>query len=258
MSLYIEQIRQLVALQHVDDAIHGVQDEREAAPREIEALEKRFQAQDSQRNWILEKIQHLNEQQKRLLNDIEDSSSRLASSRDKMMMVENEREFEAMEREVDNISRSNQSREEERIALQAELSLQQEALATLEETWKELKDELELQQANLAQRLAAADAKLAELSEARANAGRDIPLPVLDRYEFIRRRLRHPVIVSVAEGICSGCHIAIPPQVFIDLQRGDRILSCPNCQRLMYWANDFEDLQASGSAAQAEAEESAE
>ena len=77
------------------------------------------------------------------------------------------------------------------------------------------------------------------------------------RLEFIEEILEGEDVVG-EEGICSGCHIAIPPQVFIDLQRGDKIMSCPNCQRLMYWANDFEDLQASGSAAQAEAEESAE
>ena len=71
MSLYLEQIRQLVALQHVDDGIHAVHAELEAAPKEVEALEKRFLAQDSQRNWILEKVQHLQEQQKRLDADIE-------------------------------------------------------------------------------------------------------------------------------------------------------------------------------------------
>ena len=42
MSLYLEQIRQLVALQHVDDGIHAVQAELEAAPKEVEELEKRF------------------------------------------------------------------------------------------------------------------------------------------------------------------------------------------------------------------------
>ena len=59
------------------------------------------------------------------------------------------------------------------------------------------------------------------------------------RYEFIRRRLEHPVIVAVKEGICSGCHIAVPPQSFIELQRGQQILSCPNCQRLIFWCEHF-------------------
>gem|GEM_PF-6082418 len=36
MSLYLEQIRQLVALQRVDDAIHSVEMELEQAPKELE------------------------------------------------------------------------------------------------------------------------------------------------------------------------------------------------------------------------------
>ena len=244
MSLYLEQIRQLVALQHVDDGIHAVHAELEAAPKEVEALEKRFLAQDSQRNWILEKVQHLQEQQKRLDADIEDDESRLANSKNKLMQVENDREYQAMVREMDNMERQNISREEERMALQEERALQEENLRNVEETWNELKVELERQQENLEFRLNLSREKLEGLEAERATVSKDIPAPVLGRYEFIRNRLRHPVIVPVEEGICSGCHIAIPPQVFIDLQRGNHIMSCPNCQRLMYWGNHFHDPAA--------------
>ena len=249
MSLYLEQIRQLVALQHVDDGIHAVHAELEAAPKEVEALEKRFLAQDSQRNWILEKVQHLQEQQKRLDADIEDDESRLANSKNKLMQVENDREYQAMVREMDNMERQNISREEERMALQEERALQEENLRNVEETWNELKVELERQQENLEFRLNLSREKLEGLEAERATVSKDIPAPVLGRYEFIRNRLRHPVIVPVEEGICSGCHIAIPPQVFIDLQRGNHIMSCPNCQRLMYWGNHFQDPEAAKPAA---------
>ena len=43
MSLYLEQIRQLVALQRVDDAIHSVEMELEQAPKELEDLKNRHE-----------------------------------------------------------------------------------------------------------------------------------------------------------------------------------------------------------------------
>ena len=244
MSLYIEQIRQLVALQHVDDGIHAVQLELESSPKEVEELEKRFQSQDAQRNWILEKLQHLQEQQKRIDASIEDDETRLSNSKDKLMQVENAREYEAMLREMDTMERQNQNREEERTALQEERALQEDNLRNVEETWNELKAELEDQKQNLEKRLAASQEKLQGLEAERASVSTGIPGPVLRRYEFIRNRLRHPVIVPVEDGVCTGCHIAIPPQVFIDLQRGTHILSCPNCQRLIYWAHHFHDTAA--------------
>ena len=60
MSLYLEQIRQLVALQRVDDAIHSVEMELEQAPKELEDLKNRFAATNTQRERVLEKLAHLN------------------------------------------------------------------------------------------------------------------------------------------------------------------------------------------------------
>lgn len=245
MSLYIEQIRQLVALQHVDDGIHAVQLELENSPKEVKELERRFQAQDAQRDLILEKIQHLQEQQKRLDASIENDESRLSSSQDKLMQAENSREYNAGIRELESMERQSRDREEERAALKVERASQEENLRSMEADWSELKNELESQRQNLEQRLAASQKKLQELEEERSGVSTGIPSPVLRRYEFIRNRLRHPVIVPVEDGVCTGCHIAIPPQVFIDLQRGTQILSCPNCQRLIYWAHHFQDTAAS-------------
>lgn len=252
MSLYIDQIRQLVALQRVDDHIHAVNAEIEALPKEVESLLKRFNAQDSQRNWILDKIQHIQEQQKRLEADIAEDESRIEKSKNKLMQVENDREYQAVLREMDAMERKNHSREEERIALQDERSLQEANLRPVEKTWKELKAELDSQRESLEKRIAKCRATLEEMEAQRTVVSALISPPILSRYEFIRNRLRHPVIVSVEAGVCSGCHIAIPPQVFIDLQRGNQIMSCPNCQRLMYWAHDYQDTDAQNAQPQEE------
>lgn len=243
MSLYLEQIRQLVALQHVDDDIHVVKNELKMAPQEVEELTQRFATQEEQRNRVLDKIQHLKEQQKRLDLDIEDDSTRIKKSKSKLMQVGNNREYQAMVREMDNMERQNRSREEERAALQEERGIQEGNLKAMDEVWTALKAELDVKKTNLDERLAEAEKKLGNLEKNRASTGSEVPPPVLSRYEFIRRRLEHPVIVPVDNGICSGCHIAIPPQVFIELQRGQQILSCPNCQRLIYWDHHFQDPQ---------------
>ena len=87
----------------------------------------------------------------------------------------------------------------------------------------------------LDERLAKAGKKLESLGRKRKKACKAVPPPILGRYEFIRERMEHPVIVPVDDGVCSGCNIMIPPQSYNDLQRGQQILSCPNCQRLIYW-----------------------
>ncbi len=241
MSIYLEQIKQLVALQKVDDQIHTIKVRIENAPKAIEELKRIFGAADGQRNYILEKIEYLVDQEKRIGIDIDEEFSRLNKSKDKLMQVSNAKEFQAMSREMDNLEKRNRTREEERIALVEEHRLQEEALEEINARWNALKDELSASEANLEQDIAAANAELDELTSVRSTVGKDIPRPVLERYEFIRRRLAHPVIVPVHKGVCAGCNIAIPPQSYIELQGGHKIINCPNCQRLIYWSEHFSE-----------------
>lgn len=235
----MKQIEQLVELQKVDDKIHVIRKELSDSPKEIEDLRNRFAALEEERARITDKLEHLREQEKRLAVDIVDENSRIQKSKGKLMQVGNSKEYQAIMREMDSLEKTNRDREEEKMVLQEELNRQNQAFSDTEERHKELKIELDEKEAGLAERTENAKKELKSLDERRREAAKQIPLPVLSRYEFIRERLEYPVIVPVDNGICSGCHISIPPQSFIELQKGTQILSCPNCQRLIYWHEHF-------------------
>lgn len=239
MSHYLKQIEQLVDLQKVDDSIHAVKSELQNAPKELQALEYNFAAINANRDRILDKLSHIEEQQRRLNLEISEDGDLIKKSKNKLMQVGNTREYHAMIREMDNMEKLNRSREEGKVALIEELELQNANLSEIDVDYSALKAELEVKQEGLQERLSEAATKLETLDSERLSSVSDVPKPIFVRYEFIRDRLDHPVIVSVNARICSGCNIAIPPQTFIELQRGKQILSCPNCQRLMYWCEHF-------------------
>lgn len=253
-AVYLDQIQQLVELQKVDDEIFAVRQELEAAPRQLEDLERRFAASEARRARVLDKLSHLQEQKKRLSLEIDDDSARIKKSKNKLMQVENTREYHAMMREMDSMEKINRTREEEKLTLLEELQNQESALAECDGEHNALKAELEAARSGLDARLAQARAQLETLNSKRETVGRAIPRPVFMRYEFIRKRLEHPVIVAVREGVCSGCNIAVPPQAFIDLQRGQQIQSCPNCQRLIFWCEHFEEAAPKAAAQAAKAQ----
>lgn len=239
MSVYLKHIEQLVELQKVDDAIFLIKKKLAEAPRELAELEKRFSTLDGQRARIVEKLEHLRDQQKRIALELDDDSARMKKSRNKLMQVENTREYHAMLHEMDSMEKLSHTREEEHLALLEEVQRQEAALAEIDSTHSALKARLDTERDGIQEKLDGAQASLAEKEARRRQVADGVPAPVFRRYEFIRQRLEHPVIVPVTEGICSGCHIAIPPQIFIELQRGQQILSCPNCQRLIYWSEHF-------------------
>ena len=239
MSLYIKQIEELILLQRIDDEIVHLQQVIEDAPQKVATKEHQLQLQKDQEKELLDKIEVLKEQEKKLTKEIDEDNAKIKKSKNKLMMVENSREYHAMMREMDNLEKTNRMREEEKMALEEDLESQNSILSSIQSTAQGLEEELQEMRQNLEVQLEQAKSRLKELKNERSQATKDIPKPILSRYEFIRSRLNNPVIVGVEEGVCSGCHISIPPQTFIELQKGEQILSCPNCQRLIFWRNHF-------------------
>jgi len=61
---------------------------------------------------------------------------------------------------------------------------------------------------------------------------------VLYKYDFIRSRRPGTAIVAAEDGHCNGCFMALPPQLFIQVQRGENLETCPSCQRILFFWED--------------------
>ena len=239
MSLYLKQIEQLVELQKVDDHIHAVRKDLTNAPKEIEDMRAAFQKLEEERTRIADHLHQIREQEKRLNFDIADDEIKIKRSQTKYMQAHNAKEYNAGMREMDSLEKVNRDRRGERVVMAEELARQISAFEEVDARYTKLQEELAAKEENLPARMETARDQLKDLDERRRESSKDIPFPVLSRYEFIRERLPYPVIVPVSSGVCSGCNIAIPPQGFIELQKGKQILSCPNCQRLIFWNEHF-------------------
>ena len=244
MSLYKKQIEQLVALQQVDHEIFDIKGEIRKLPEEVTEMEKKFSAIEAERVKIVDKMEYLTSQEKRVNADIEEDARQIEDSKNKMMQVENTREYHAMIREVDNMERANRTREEEKMILMEEIQRQQDLFADVDGRYNEIKQEYDVKNESLQEKLDELNSKMDSLMGHRSASAQEVPPPVLARYEFIRERLENPVIVPVISSVCTGCNIAIPPQTFIELQKIQQILSCPNCQRLIYWKEHFDPTGA--------------
>jgi predicted nucleic acid-binding Zn-ribbon protein len=226
-------------LQKIDSQIIEIDKRLAEAPRELESLEEALAAKTERLGQLKERVDILKEQQHKLETDIEEDATRIKKSKNKLMMVENTKEYHAMMREMDSLEKTNRMREEEKVTLMEDLK-DQEVL------FENLSDEIKAQEADLLEKRTSMEIELNKMKNKRKKLEKEkqaacglIPEPIFKRYDYIRTRLESPVIVSVTNGVCNGCHISIPPQKFIELQKGEQILSCPNCHRLIYWEDHF-------------------
>lgn len=239
MSLYLKQIEQLAALQKIDDEIMQLNAFLKNAPLELERMQIRSSELQDVVKELNEKSVQIVGQRDQLDKDIEDAGLKIKKSKNKLMMVSNSKEHQAMMREIDNLEKMNRNREEEKISVMEEIARQEKSLTEVQKELADLQQEISQKKKQINQKLQSSQERLKTLQGQRSAAEEVIPKPILSRYQFIRSRLSQPVVVSVDHGICKGCNISIPPQIYNVLQKGEQILSCPNCHRIIYWAGHF-------------------
>ena len=72
---------------------------------------------------------------------------------------------------------------------------------------------------------------------------KEIQEGLLRKYDTLRERRKGLAVVNVVQGVCQGCFMNIPPQQFNQLLKGDKILDCPTCQRILYYQPEAETEQ---------------
>lgn len=67
----------------------------------------------------------------------------------------------------------------------------------------------------------------------------DIPREALQEYNKAKvRNPIDPVVAITSDSLCGGCSMKLGSQILVEVSRGDRIIRCPGCNRVLYIAND--------------------
>ena len=61
------------------------------------------------------------------------------------------------------------------------------------------------------------------------------------KYEMIFSRRGVLAVVEVRSGICQGCRMRVPPQLYNEIQRNEQVILCPSCQRMLFWRAEAEE-----------------
>ncbi|MFH2036465.1 MAG: C4-type zinc ribbon domain-containing protein, partial [Candidatus Zixiibacteriota bacterium] len=63
----------------------------------------------------------------------------------------------------------------------------------------------------------------------------DVPKRTMSVYERVRKNRGGDVVVSVKKRACGACYKALPPHRIQEIKRGDQIITCDNCGRMLIW-----------------------
>lgn len=162
-------------------------------------------------------------------------SVQVDKSREKLSRCRTEREANAAQREVEELRKLYRDRELEIEKLAGLIEQARTETSSLDSRRGEISGELGSSEGEVTTRLADLDGQRKELVGQRAQLQARIPAQLMRRYELIRNRKGLPAIAHTTNGTCSACHMQMPPQQFQLLLRDDKLDSCPNCNRIIYF-----------------------
>src|SRR5213075_1009604 len=68
---------------------------------------------------------------------------------------------------------------------------------------------------------------------------RELPKTTSALYNRISARIRDGIALAEARnGACMACYMSLRPQVMADVRRGEEIITCDNCNRILYYASE--------------------
>lgn len=233
------ELAQLIALQIADNNIRTLQAEIEEIPQRRAEIEKEFDRRAFEIRAMEEKRDAAFHERARLEKEIFEQRQRAERADRNLMAAKKPDEYTAAIREAD-AARKQISQ------LETQVLEQMETFDTSEKELAERAPEVEKLRGEMEASFKAFDeqarAQQQELEAGRAEHERllrELPKATSTLYKRISARIRDGVALAEARnGACMACFMALRPQVMADVRRGEEIITCDNCNRILYYVSE--------------------
>jgi predicted nucleic acid-binding Zn-ribbon protein len=225
----------LVKLQKLDNRLQQLKRAEIEGPQKMSALDEELISAEVKVKTSVE----LEEEQKKARRDferqIEENEERIKKNLERQFRVKNNDEYKALLKEVDFYKKSNSEAEDKVLSLMDEVEKTQQENQELKKWFSEQRESLTQRKKDTEIWVSTSIKDLAKLEAERADLIKDIPHVMMSTYERVYKRGGGVAVVPIIGGICQACHLQIPPQHFNELQRNDKLMTCVNCNRIIYW-----------------------
>lgn len=230
----LEELKKLEKLQKFDSLIFSKEDEMESLPENNDFLEGRISEIENKIKELSNAIA-IQEEEKRKRSDIlSKGEDKLRSITGKQSAIRNKEEYNALLREIDNIKRFNKELEEEIAEINREIEVKFAELQLIETESNNKIAEYKAKMEENGSRFNLLESEIEKIYIERNKLSQEIKQVILRKYERILENSPVGKAIAQAENyICKGCNMTLPPQLYNNVLKSEKIEMCPNCQVIL-------------------------
>lgn len=231
----IEQLRLLIELQTLDSELIAKDRAIKAIPLRAAQVEKPLQEARANLEFRKKKIEDAGKKKRDKDNLAKDAQDRTSKLKDRSAQVKDTKSFNAHQREIDQAERDLKKSREESARLADIIKAETDEMKALEAELAVEEQKAVDFKATLETEIRYSENQLKEAKKNRAGILAGIEKDVYSEYLRILKKHMGLAVTPVSNGVCSGCRMNIMPQLYVEVQRGDEILHCPQCGRIIYY-----------------------
>jgi len=235
-----EQLSYLIELQKMDSIVGRIVLQKRELPEKIAKMDEELAAFTNERDEGKKKLEELNRLQNEKDDKLKKGIDTLKKTKDRLLEVKTNKEYQAILIEIETLEKKNSSVEDEIISGLEEIDHMRAEVKARDKNFEIHRRKYEEDRKKIDKEIGELESDLAEAEKRTDTLRKQITERLLKRYETIKGRRNGVAVVSVWKEVCAGCHMNIPPQLYIELQKSEELLSCPNCNRIIFWVNQGE------------------
>lgn len=240
------ELDKLVELQKTDTKIRRLRKSIETAEERRAGIEQEFEQHAFSIREIQGRRDTLQAERAELEKQIAENKTYLTRAERNLKHAQNQKEYETAMRETDALQKQI-------LALETQVI---EKMTVIEEVEKELEaraDEINTLDSKREAALKAFDAEIKKTqkefdaeSKRREGVFETLPERLASVYNRLVQRSRDGIAVAeVVNGSCSACFMSLRPQMQLEVKRGNQIITCESCTRILFIPNKEAEATAS-------------
>ena len=242
-------LKLVIRLQEVDNRLADLRREISALPKHIGEIEKKLVAHERKLEADRAALAANQKERKKCDGDIQAQEQKISKLKDQTLEAKTNDVYRAFQNEIEFCQKEIRKSEDRILELMTESEPLDRNVKVAEAELKAEKAQVEAEKQVARERTAIDQKASADLQKERAEIVAGITPAVYQRYTRVCKMRRGIGVAEAVDGRCSVCNMSMRLQFFQELRRGDQVMACESCLRILY----YNPPQAVDDAAQAPA-----
>jgi len=230
-----DQFQFLLTLQQVDDRLRAFVLEEQQLPQRLQAYEVACAAVRQQLHQHQAAIEQSERQQRVLERELANHQEAIRKTQSKAHEVKTNKEYSAILAEIGAGKQRLETLEDQLLALMEATDQQRQAYRVHEQQEHVAQQALVEHRHQSQQEHETRRRTIVAAQERRQQTVADLEAKLYVQYQKVVAQHSGQGVAQLQDGVCSGCHLKVPPQMISEIRLQTQLFTCPHCRLVLLW-----------------------